>query len=121
MVPTGGLPTCSRSSRGSMPWSIALRIMCISGSRELLDDELVDLGLGAGDDQVHVLVVLARDLPDDARELVEHLPERNHADFEDAALHLREVALEGAMQARELDRELARVGHATANALGQVA
>ena len=61
---------------------------------ELLDDELVDLGLGAGDDEVHLLVGLAADLADDARELVEDLPERHHAHLEDAALHCAEVALE---------------------------
>ena len=32
IVPTGACPTRRRSSRASMPWSIALRIMCISGS-----------------------------------------------------------------------------------------
>ena len=60
-------------------------------------------------DQVHLLAVLARDLPDDARELVEGLAQRDHAHLEDAALHLREVAVEGAVQARQLDGQLARV------------
>ena len=42
----------------------------------------------AGDDQANLFLVLPRDLPDDARELVEDLPERNHSDVEDAVLEL---------------------------------
>jgi hypothetical protein len=64
---------------------------------ELFDDELVDLRLGARDDEVHLLAVLARDLPDDARQLVEGLAQRDHAHLEDAALHLRQVPVEGAV------------------------
>ncbi len=75
---------------------------------ELLDDELVDLGLGAGDDEVHHLLGVAADLADDARELVEHLAERDHAHLEDALLHRAEVAIEGALQAVHVDAELAR-------------
>ena len=89
---------------------------------ELLDDELVDLGLGARDDEVHLLVVLARDLPHDARELVEGLPERDHAHLEDAALHLGEVAVEGAVEALRARCASSRAsGVAAARALGQVA
>jgi hypothetical protein len=32
IVPIAGLPTASRSAFDSMPWSIAFRIMCMSGS-----------------------------------------------------------------------------------------
>ncbi len=74
---------------------------------ELLDDELVDLGLGAGDDQVDELVGVAADLADDARELVEDLPERHHAHLEDALLHRAEVPLEGALEALHVGRQLA--------------
>jgi hypothetical protein len=72
--------------------------------RELLDDELVDLGLGAGDDQVHRFVGLAADLPHDARELLEHLPERHHAHLEDALLHRVEVSVERALQPQQRPR-----------------
>ena len=74
---------------------------------ELLDDELVDLGLGAGDDQVDELVGVAADLADDARELVEHLPQRHHAHLEDALLHRPEVPVEGALQPLHVGRQLA--------------
>ena len=49
--------------------------MCIMRIAELLDDELVELGLRARDDEVDLLVVLARQLADDARKLLERLPE----------------------------------------------
>ena len=108
IVPTGGLPT--RSALVARLDAVIDRVADHVHERvgQLLDDELVDLGLGAGDDQVHLLVVLARDLPHDARELVEDLPERHHPHFEDAVLHLREVPLEGAVEPLELDAELAR-------------
>ncbi len=88
--PDRRLPTASRSSPATRSRDRSrLRIMCIIGSEELLDDELVDLRLGARHDQVHLLVVLARDLADDPRQLVEDLPEGDHPHLEDAVLHLR--------------------------------
>ena len=120
MVPTGGLPTREAlvARLDAVVDGVADHVH--EGSRELLDDELVDLGLRAGDDQVHLLVVLARDLAHDARELVEDLPERDHAHLEDAVLHLREVALEGAVQALELDRRAPGARSARADAVGEV-
>src|SRR5690606_37143694 len=78
---------------------------------ELLDDELVDLGLLAGDDEADLLAVLARDLAHDARELLEDLPERHHADVEDAVLELEEVTLEAAVDAVQIDGELTHPAH----------
>ncbi len=109
IVPTGGFPTRRRSSRWLDAVIDGVADHVHQRIAELLDDELVDLGLGAGDDEVHLLAVLARDLPHDARQLVERLAERHHAHLEDAALHLREVALEGPMEPSELDRQLARL------------
>ncbi len=83
---------------------------------ELFDDELVDLRLRPGHDEVHLLVVLARNLTDDPRQLVEDLPERDHPHLEDAVLHLGEVAVERAVKAVELDPELPQL-RATADAL----
>ena len=48
-------------------------------------------------------------------------PERDHAHLEDPALHLREVPVEGAVQARELDRASSRASRrrGSAHAVGQ--
>ena len=47
--PARGLPAASRSSGGSRPWSTELRTMWISGSAQLVDHPLVELGLLALD------------------------------------------------------------------------
>ena len=73
---------------------------------ELFHDQLVDFGLGAGDDQANFLVQLAADLPHHARQALEHLPERHHAHFQDAVLHLAQAPVEVAVQTHELGGEL---------------
>ena len=82
---------------------------------ELLDDELVEDGLGAADDEADLLVEVAGELADDAGQLVEDLADRDHADVEDALLQERELAGHVA----DLDREFARdVGAAVELAQG---
>jgi hypothetical protein len=107
IVPTAGLPTARGRLRldaviDRVPHHVHERVA------QLLHDQLVDLRLGAGDDEVDLFLRLAADLPDDARELVEDLPERDHAHLEDALLHRREVAVERALQPQQLGRRCVR-------------
>src|SRR6185295_2030095 len=74
---------------------------------QLLDDELVDLGLRTGDDQADVLPHLSPDLSNHSSQSVEHLTERHHAHLEDPVLHLPETPIEAALDAVKLGMELA--------------
>ena len=44
-TPSAGLPAATRSSGSSMPWSTALRTMCVNGSLMRLDDRTMQLGV----------------------------------------------------------------------------
>ena len=61
--PVSDLPAAPRASRGSMPWSSALRSRCSSGPTELLQHRAVELDLRAADLEVGALVELLRRLP----------------------------------------------------------
>ena len=72
---------------------------------ELLDDQLVELGLGAGDHEPDLLAEpRARSLAHDARQLVEHLAERHHAHLEDAAPAARRACGRGCVHLRAARR-----------------
>ncbi len=69
---------------------------------QLLDDELVQLHLAAGDDEVDLLARLAGDAAHQPRQLVEHLAHRDHARFEQPALQRVQLALQLPRLARQL-------------------
>ena len=54
--------------------------------RQLFDDEFVDFGIGTGDNQSHFLFVLPGNLSNHSRQLVEHLPERDHSNVKNPVL-----------------------------------
>ena len=72
---------------------------------ELLDDQLVELHLAAGDLQLDLLLHLAGQLAHHAGELVEDLVEGDHAHLEDAALQLGEPPLQPAAGLVQLGRQ----------------
>jgi len=55
---------------------------------DLLDHGLVELGVGAADDELDLLAELARDVAHHAREAVEDLADRRHAQAQRAVAHI---------------------------------
>ena len=100
MVPASACPPprAPRAARCRGRWQ--LRITCISGSESSSTISLSSSVVGAGDLEADLLAGVAGDLAHHARQLVEHLPQRDHAHFEDARLQLVELALQGARLAR---------------------
>ena len=58
MTPAFGLPARSRASGISMPWSTEFRDDMDEGIAQLLDDRLVELGIGALRDELRLLAEL---------------------------------------------------------------
>ena len=77
---------------------------------ELLDDQLVELGVGAAQLEPHVLVEIAAQPPHHARELLEDLAQRNHAHLEHRRLELPELAVERLVDLGELAADARRAG-----------
>ena len=86
----------------SMPWSIALRTTCVSGSISSSISSLsssVSCALGA---QLHLLAEARRDVVDHAREAAEDELHRHHADRHHRLLQVARVAVERGEAVREV-------------------
>ena len=79
---------------------------------ELLDDQLVELGVGAAQLEPHVLAEVDAQAAHDARDLLEDLRERDHAHVEHGRLELAQLAVERLVHLREVaaDARRRRVG-----------
>ena len=69
---------------------------------QLFNNEFVDLGLRTRHHQADLLIVVARHLPDTARQLIEQLPQGYHAHREDTLLKLAELPLQASVHSQNL-------------------
>ena len=102
MVPSSGLPALRRSSGVSSPWSMALRIMCTSGSA-MCSTMLRSISVASpAKTKRTLLAALATEVARHARHLLEYARHRQHAH---AHAHVLQVA-----------RDLGQLGQAIAHA-----
>ena len=73
---------------------------------QLLDDQLVDLGIRSGHHESHLFIFFARGLSDDASKLVENLTQWDHSNVEDSRTKLHQLAFEAATNAVQAHRRL---------------
>jgi hypothetical protein len=81
-VPFSGLPRSARSAGASMPWSMALRTRCISGSPSFSTTDLSSSVSAPVMTRSMALAHLARAVAHDAVEAVEGVADLHHAQLQ---------------------------------------
>lgn len=94
IVPPGDFPAAMRSAGRSIPWLTALRTRCSTGSANALDEQLVDLGILAGQPDLDLRAAVAHEIADDEWHAPEDLGHRDHADTHDSVADAPQLALE---------------------------
>src|SRR6266567_1108312 len=116
MVPLSSFPCRTRSSGVSIPWSMEFLMMCIISDpmmhiirnsmvdgvsddvhhrvRDILDDQLVQFGVGAEHLQFDLFPLFPGNLPDNPGHLLEQLSNGDHPDLHDPFLQLVQFTVE---------------------------